>query len=199
MEAGRGPRGIAFLRGRSVWSRRRYCWRDAYRRRSRIEQVIGWYKECRALGTRYRKIRVNVLSPGPIETPIFNKAGLTREQIDEFKASQVAAVRWAGWARRTRSPTPPCSSPRTTATTSPASSCSSMAVWPRFEAARLPCWPVADGSARASPGQRGSLTAPSVARPHLLSRSKPTCSTDCHRPRCAAPGRHSREDELRAP
>src|SRR5262245_26220702 len=23
-----------------------------YRRRSRIEQVIGWYKECRALGTR---------------------------------------------------------------------------------------------------------------------------------------------------
>ena len=41
---------------------------------------------------RGRKIRVNVISPGPIETPIFHKAGLTREQIDEFKANQVAAV-----------------------------------------------------------------------------------------------------------
>ncbi len=30
--------------------------------------------------------------PGPIETPIFNKAGLTQDQIDEFKTSQVAAV-----------------------------------------------------------------------------------------------------------
>src|SRR5262249_55172956 len=31
----------------------------AYRRRSRIEQVVGWYKECRALGTRYEKLAVN--------------------------------------------------------------------------------------------------------------------------------------------
>ena len=29
--------------------------------------------------------------PGPIKTAIFNKAGLTRKQIDEFKASQIAA------------------------------------------------------------------------------------------------------------
>jgi NAD(P)-dependent dehydrogenase (short-subunit alcohol dehydrogenase family) len=31
-----------------------------------------------------RKIRVNTLSPGPIETPIFGKTGLSKEQIDGF-------------------------------------------------------------------------------------------------------------------
>jgi transposase len=34
----------------------------AYRRRSRVEQVIGWYKECRALGTRYEKLAVNYVA-----------------------------------------------------------------------------------------------------------------------------------------
>ena len=32
-----------------------------------------------------RRIRVNVLSPGPIETPIFGKSGLSEEQIAGFK------------------------------------------------------------------------------------------------------------------
>jgi len=41
---------------------------------------------------RHRRIRVNVISPGYTETPIFNKAGLTRELIDEAKAGLVAAV-----------------------------------------------------------------------------------------------------------
>jgi transposase len=36
--------------------------KPAYRRRSRIEQVIGWYKECRALGTRYEKLAVNYVA-----------------------------------------------------------------------------------------------------------------------------------------
>jgi NAD(P)-dependent dehydrogenase (short-subunit alcohol dehydrogenase family) len=31
-----------------------------------------------------RKIRVNAISPGPIETPIFGKTGLSRAQTDEF-------------------------------------------------------------------------------------------------------------------
>src|SRR5262245_45414711 len=35
---------------------------QAYRRRSRIEQVVGWYKECRALGTRYDKLAVNYVA-----------------------------------------------------------------------------------------------------------------------------------------
>jgi NAD(P)-dependent dehydrogenase (short-subunit alcohol dehydrogenase family) len=33
-----------------------------------------------------RKIRVNVISPGPIETPIFGQMGLSAEQIDGFGA-----------------------------------------------------------------------------------------------------------------
>src|SRR5262245_5580232 len=41
--------------------------------------------------------------------------------------------RWAGWAGRTRWRKPPCSSRPTTAATSLASSCSSMAVWPRYK------------------------------------------------------------------
>jgi len=32
-----------------------------------------------------RQIRVNVLSPGPVETPIFGRNGLTQEQIDGMK------------------------------------------------------------------------------------------------------------------
>ncbi len=36
--------------------------RAAYRRRSRVEQVVGWYKERRALGTRYEKLAVNYVA-----------------------------------------------------------------------------------------------------------------------------------------
>jgi DDE family transposase len=34
----------------------------SYRKRSRIEQVVGWYKECRALGTRYEKLAVDYVA-----------------------------------------------------------------------------------------------------------------------------------------
>lgn len=34
----------------------------AYRRRNLIERVVGWYKECRALGTRYEKLAVDYLA-----------------------------------------------------------------------------------------------------------------------------------------
>jgi NAD(P)-dependent dehydrogenase (short-subunit alcohol dehydrogenase family) len=33
-----------------------------------------------------RRIHVNAVSPGPIETPLFEKAGVARAQIDEFVA-----------------------------------------------------------------------------------------------------------------
>lgn len=32
------------------------------RRRNLIERVVGWYKECRALGTRYEKLAVNYVA-----------------------------------------------------------------------------------------------------------------------------------------
>jgi NAD(P)-dependent dehydrogenase (short-subunit alcohol dehydrogenase family) len=41
---------------------------------------------------KQRRIRVNAISPGPIETPIFNKLGLTEVQVDQFKTGVVSAV-----------------------------------------------------------------------------------------------------------
>jgi transposase len=34
----------------------------SYRRRNIIERVVGWFKECRALGTRYDKLAVNYVA-----------------------------------------------------------------------------------------------------------------------------------------
>jgi NAD(P)-dependent dehydrogenase (short-subunit alcohol dehydrogenase family) len=59
---------------------------------SATKAAVRSFARCWTTDLKHRKIRVNVISPGPIETPIFHKAGLTREQIDEFKMSQVAAV-----------------------------------------------------------------------------------------------------------
>jgi transposase len=36
--------------------------RPTYRRRNLIERVVGWYKEYRALGTRYEKLAVNYVA-----------------------------------------------------------------------------------------------------------------------------------------
>jgi transposase len=34
----------------------------SYRRRNIIERVVGWFKECRALGTRYEELAVNYVA-----------------------------------------------------------------------------------------------------------------------------------------
>ncbi len=39
-----------------------------------------------------RGVRVNVISPGPIETPIFGKSGMSAEQIEGFKSGITARV-----------------------------------------------------------------------------------------------------------
>jgi NAD(P)-dependent dehydrogenase (short-subunit alcohol dehydrogenase family) len=41
---------------------------------------------------KHRKIRVNAISPGPIETPGFNGLALSEEQIEQFKTSIVSTV-----------------------------------------------------------------------------------------------------------
>ena len=35
--------------------------REHYRRRSTVEQYVGWLKECRAIATRYEKLALNYL------------------------------------------------------------------------------------------------------------------------------------------
>lgn len=39
-----------------------------------------------------KKIRVNILSPGPVDTPIFNRDGLPQEQVDGFKKYMASGV-----------------------------------------------------------------------------------------------------------
>ena len=39
-----------------------------------------------------RNIRVNTLSPGPIDTPIFGKSGLSEEQVNGFKQALLSQV-----------------------------------------------------------------------------------------------------------
>ena len=46
-----------------------------------------WTAELKA-----RNIRVNVVSPGPVETPIFDKVGLSAEQIEAFGANITTQV-----------------------------------------------------------------------------------------------------------
>jgi NAD(P)-dependent dehydrogenase (short-subunit alcohol dehydrogenase family) len=41
---------------------------------------------------KHRKIRVNAISPGPIDTPIFNGLEESEEQIEQFKTSFVSSV-----------------------------------------------------------------------------------------------------------
>ena len=39
-----------------------------------------------------RNIRVNAVAPGPIETPIFERTGLSKEEVDDFAKNAIAAV-----------------------------------------------------------------------------------------------------------
>src|SRR5262245_26229617 len=59
---------------------------------SATKAAVRSFARCWTTDLRHRKIRVNVLSPGPIETPIFTKGDGTQQQRDEFKAGLVAGV-----------------------------------------------------------------------------------------------------------
>jgi NAD(P)-dependent dehydrogenase (short-subunit alcohol dehydrogenase family) len=59
---------------------------------SATKAAVRSFARCWTTDLRHRKIRVNTISPGPIETLIYHKVGLTREQANEAKAGLVAAV-----------------------------------------------------------------------------------------------------------
>jgi NAD(P)-dependent dehydrogenase (short-subunit alcohol dehydrogenase family) len=59
---------------------------------SATKAAVRSFARCWTTDLRHRQIRVNAISPGPIETSIFNKAGLTGEQVVEAKEGLVAAV-----------------------------------------------------------------------------------------------------------
>src|SRR5262249_30980783 len=54
--------------------------------------AVRSFARCWTTELRHRQIRVNAISPGPIETPGFNKPGGAWELIDQFKANAIAAV-----------------------------------------------------------------------------------------------------------
>ena len=59
---------------------------------SATKAAVRSFARCWTTDLKQRKIRVNVLSPGYTETPIYNKAGLTQERIDDLKVGFAAAV-----------------------------------------------------------------------------------------------------------
>jgi len=59
---------------------------------SATKAAVRSFARCWTTDLRRRQIRVNVISPGPIETPIYSKAGLTPEHAAKAKEGLVAAV-----------------------------------------------------------------------------------------------------------
>ena len=64
-----------------------------------------------------RKIRVNTLSPGPIDTPSSTPSPRRRTRWSSSSPGSPPRCRWAGWGGPRRSPPWPCSWPPTTAPT----------------------------------------------------------------------------------
>jgi NAD(P)-dependent dehydrogenase (short-subunit alcohol dehydrogenase family) len=59
---------------------------------SASKAAVRSFARCWTTELRHRRIRVNVISPGPIETPIRDMVGGTREQIEQFKAKVLAGT-----------------------------------------------------------------------------------------------------------
>jgi NAD(P)-dependent dehydrogenase (short-subunit alcohol dehydrogenase family) len=74
-----------------------------------------------------RKIRTNVLSPGAVDTPMFDEQFPSKEGADQARGQITAMTPLARWRARRRSPPPLYSSPRIRAATWPASTCRSTA------------------------------------------------------------------------
>lgn len=59
---------------------------------SATKAAVRSFARCWTNDLKPRRIRVNVISPGPIDTPIFKTLGMTQEQIQQFKADIAESV-----------------------------------------------------------------------------------------------------------
>jgi NAD(P)-dependent dehydrogenase (short-subunit alcohol dehydrogenase family) len=59
---------------------------------TRAQAAVRSFARTWTVDLKHRKIRVNAISPGPIDTLIFNRAVQTEEEIEQIKASLVASV-----------------------------------------------------------------------------------------------------------
>ncbi len=59
---------------------------------SATKAAIRSFARTWTLDLKARKIRVNAISPDPIDTPIFNSVAHTEEEIKQIKTNLVAAV-----------------------------------------------------------------------------------------------------------
>src|SRR5205809_2056100 len=57
---------------------------------SATKAAVRSFARCWTVDLKARKIRVNAISPGPIETPGYDNLGLSEQQIEEFKKNIVA-------------------------------------------------------------------------------------------------------------
>ncbi len=65
---------------------------DAFSVYSATKAAVRSFARSWTTDLKSRKIRVNVISPGPIETPIFDKMGLSEAQQQEFGSFVVSQV-----------------------------------------------------------------------------------------------------------
>jgi NAD(P)-dependent dehydrogenase (short-subunit alcohol dehydrogenase family) len=59
---------------------------------SASKAAVRSFARCWTNDLKGRKIRVNTLSPGPIDTPLFEKAGNSKEEAEAFKSYVVGRV-----------------------------------------------------------------------------------------------------------
>ena len=65
---------------------------EAFSVYSATKAAVRSFARTWTLELKGRRIRVNAVSPGPIETPVFGKLGLSDAQANEFMANVVTAV-----------------------------------------------------------------------------------------------------------
>jgi len=65
---------------------------EAFSVYSATKAAVRSFARCWTVDLKNRRIRVNAISPGPIDTPGYKNLGLTEEQMEEFKKNVVTTV-----------------------------------------------------------------------------------------------------------